>query len=281
MRLILVRHGQTSSNVATLLDTAHPGADLNDLGRAQADALPDALDGTPIDAIYASSLVRAQQTAEPLAAAHGLEIRVRSGLREISAGALEMLGDAESIDSYLTTALAWGAGDLSPTIPGGEPGDAVLARFDEVVTEAAASGAETVVVVSHGIMIRTWATARSDVTPDFAAASRLANAEVVVLDGHPDSGWRALTWAGTPVAGGLPRESAALGRRSVAGGAVARPLSPPAALQGARAGPGRRRRPAPGAGRGRPARRGTRAPPASRSRSCPPGRNVTSRAPSP
>ena len=150
MRLILVRHGQTSSNVATLLDTAHPGAGLNDLGHEQAAALPDVLDGTPIDAIYASTLVRAQQTAEPLAAAHGLEVQVRSGLREISAGALEMLGDPDSLDSYLTTALAWGAGDLSPTIPGGEPGDAALARFDEVVAEAAASGAGTVVVVSHG-----------------------------------------------------------------------------------------------------------------------------------
>jgi probable phosphoglycerate mutase len=204
MRLILVRHGQTSSNVATLLDTAHPGADLTDLGREQAAALPDALDGTPIDAIYASTLVRTQQTAEPLAAAHGLEVRVRAGLREISAGALEMLGDPDSLDSYLTTALAWGAGDLTPTIPGGEPGDAALERFDEVVAEVAASGAGTVVVVSHGIMIRTWATARSDITPDFAAGSRLANADVVVLDGHPDSGWRALTWGGAPVPGGVP-----------------------------------------------------------------------------
>ena len=66
MRLILVRHGQTSANVAVLLDTAHPGADLTDLGRAQAAALPTTFDGVPIDALYASTLVRAQQTAAPL-----------------------------------------------------------------------------------------------------------------------------------------------------------------------------------------------------------------------
>ena len=196
MRLILVRHGQTGSNIASLLDTAHPGADLSDLGREQAAALPTALDGTPVDAIYASTLVRTQQTAEPLAAARGLTVQVRAGLREISAGDREMRGDRESLESYLSTTLAWGAGDLSPAIPGGEPGVEALARFDEVITEAAASGAETVVVVSHGIMIRTWATARSDVTTDFAARSRLANADVVVLDGHPDGAWRAVSWGG-------------------------------------------------------------------------------------
>ena len=37
MRLILIRHGQTHSNVAHALDTTVPGADLTDLGREQAD----------------------------------------------------------------------------------------------------------------------------------------------------------------------------------------------------------------------------------------------------
>src|SRR5665647_1038410 len=74
MRLILVRHGQTSSNISRALDTAEPGPDLTDLGRAQAAALSRVLDGAPIGAIYASTLVRTQQTAAPLAAAHGLDV---------------------------------------------------------------------------------------------------------------------------------------------------------------------------------------------------------------
>jgi len=48
---------------------------------------------TPIEAIYASTLVSTQQTAAPLAAAHGLDVRVRAGLREVSAGELEMRFD--------------------------------------------------------------------------------------------------------------------------------------------------------------------------------------------
>ena len=63
MRVMLVRHGQTSSNARGLLDTAAPGADLTDLGREQAAALVDLLDGQRVDAIFASTLVRSQQTA--------------------------------------------------------------------------------------------------------------------------------------------------------------------------------------------------------------------------
>lgn len=196
MRLILVRHGQTSANVAGLLDTAHPGADLTDVGREQAAALPAVLDGAPIDALYASTLVRTQQTAEPLATTHGLEVQVRPGLREISAGDLEMLGDAESVERYLSTAIAWVAGDLDAMLPGGEAAADVLARFDDVVAEAAGSGAETVVMVSHGTVIRSWAAVRAGMPADEAARSRLANTDAVVLEGHPDEGWRALSWGG-------------------------------------------------------------------------------------
>ena len=199
MRLILIRHGETTANVALALDTAVPGADLTELGHAQAAALTDTLDGTAVDAIYASTLVRTQQTAAPLATARRLTVQVRSGLREISAGDLEMADDAESVRHYLDTSLAWAAGDLTPKLPGGETGAAVLSRFDAVVEEAAATGAESVALFSHGTIIRAWATARSDFPAERAARSRLANTDVVELEGSPDDGWRVLTWAGTPV----------------------------------------------------------------------------------
>lgn len=196
MRLILVRHGQTSANVAVLLDTAHPGADLTDLGRAQAATLATTLDGVPIDAVYASTLARAQQTAAPLAAARGLPVQVREGLREISAGDLEMLGDADAVALYLDTSLAWVDGDAAAMLPGGETRDQAFARFDAVVAEAAASGADAVAMVSHGTIIRSWAAHRSGISADVAARSRLENTEVVVLEGDPATGWRTLSWGG-------------------------------------------------------------------------------------
>lgn len=59
MRLTLVRHGQTLSNVSRLLDTAYPGADLDETGRRQAVELAARFAGVDIDAIYVSDLARA------------------------------------------------------------------------------------------------------------------------------------------------------------------------------------------------------------------------------
>src|SRR4051812_40983545 len=113
MRLILVRHGQTDSNVARALDTEAPGADLTDLGREQADELATALGDEPVDAVYASHLVRSRRTAAPLAAKLGLPVEVREGVREIRAGELEMRSDEDSVRVYLETVLRWIEGETA------------------------------------------------------------------------------------------------------------------------------------------------------------------------
>ncbi|MER5506740.1 histidine phosphatase family protein [Streptomyces sp. NPDC002766] len=209
MRLLLIRHGQTPSNVEALLDTAVPGAALTALGEQQAAALPEALADEDIEALYVSTLVRTQLTAAPLAAARGLEPLVRDGIREVSAGDLEMLpGDSEHGLLYMKTVFAWAAGETDLRMPGGESGTEALARYDAVVAEAAASGAGTVAMVSHGAAIRMWTAARADnVDVPFAAARPLRNTGVVVLEGSPEDGWKALSWAGalvTPAGEGGP-----------------------------------------------------------------------------
>ena len=52
-----MRHGQTHANVSGELDTAHPGLDLTDLGRAQAVAASKALADEALDAIFVLSLI--------------------------------------------------------------------------------------------------------------------------------------------------------------------------------------------------------------------------------
>ncbi|WP_128434255.1 histidine phosphatase family protein [Streptomyces cyaneus] len=202
MRLLLVRHGQTPTNVDYLLDTAVPGPGLTALGEQQAAALPEALADEDIAAIYASTLIRTQLTAAPLAAARGVDVLVRDGIREVSAGDLEMLpGDTEAGHAYMKTVFAWAAGDTGLRMPGGESGAEVLARYDAVVAEAADSGAGVVAMVSHGAAIRMWTAARvANVDVAFAAARPLDNTGVVILEGAPSEGWKALTWAGAVVA---------------------------------------------------------------------------------
>ncbi|MFF1740067.1 histidine phosphatase family protein [Streptomyces mirabilis] len=215
MRLILIRHGQTPSNVAFLLDTAVPGPGLTDLGEKQAAALPQTLADVDIDLLYVSTLTRTQLTAAPLAAARGLGVVVRDGIRELEAGDLEMMrGDTEAARTYFTTAFAWVAGDTGLRMPGGENGVEALGRFDAVVAEAAATGAGNVAMVSHGAAIRVWTAARAhNVDMSFAAEHRLDNTDIVILEGSPEEGWTALSWAGTDIGGAAhARESGPAGQ---------------------------------------------------------------------
>ncbi|MEU4181399.1 histidine phosphatase family protein [Streptomyces sp. NPDC026589] len=203
MRLLLIRHGQTPSPVGHFLDTARPGPGLTDLGLRQAAALPGALAGEDIASLYASTLPRTQLTAAPLAAEHGIKIQIRDGIRELSAGELEMRAGEDAVRQYLTTAFAWSAGDIARRMPGGESGTEALARFDAVVAEAAGAwGCGTVALVSHGAAIRVWTAARAgNVTVGFAAEHSLENTGVVVVEGSPDSGWTAISWAEAVVPG--------------------------------------------------------------------------------
>ena len=197
MRLILVRHGQSPSNITRAVDTTVPGPPLTALGVAQAAAVPDALAGQRVDLIYASSMTRAQMTAEPLAAQRELPVLVRDGLREITAGDLEMATDPASIETYLATAFAWSAGDLALRMPGGENGVEAFARFDAVVAEAAAGTEGAAVLVSHGAMIRTWVAGRTDnIDANFSATHVLENTGIVIVDGDPAAGWHTVSWTG-------------------------------------------------------------------------------------
>jgi broad specificity phosphatase PhoE len=191
VRLLLIRHGQTASNVTRLLDTAAPGAPLDEVGLEQARALADALADEPIEAVYASDLTRSQQTAAPLAARHGVEVVVRGGIREIQAGEDEMSADWVR---YLTTIMSWNA-DLDARMPGGESGREVLERFDAVLDEAHAAGHGTVAVISHGAMIRTWAAARAaNLTADFLRTTGLDNTIVLELTRTPQRTWTLVRW---------------------------------------------------------------------------------------
>jgi len=211
MRLMLIRHGQTPSNVLGLLDTEPPGPGLTDLGIEQADALPAILAGYRIDAIYASNQQRAQLTAAPLAGARGLQIQVRPGLREIAAGDLEMLGDEESTRTYQQIIRHWMTGALHVKMPGGPDGHQVLERFDSVVAEVVdslrrdAGDDGCAALFAHGAVLRLWATVRAAdlVTVEGALGRRhtLHNTGMIVLSSGPGGGWRVVTWEGTAIGG--------------------------------------------------------------------------------
>ena len=195
--LLLIRHGQTTSNEIGALDTAIPGADLTELGRRQAQDLVARLDDQRIDRIATSLQARTAQTAAPLASARGLEPLRERGFGEISAGDYEMHATREAADAYLETALAWAKGDLTPRLPGGEAGSDVLARFDAALSSALDGlGEEDVlVVVAHGAILRLWVTSQtSGITPEDVEHRRLPNTTILRVEGRP-GGWHFKGWS--------------------------------------------------------------------------------------
>lgn len=195
MRLYLIRHGQTDSNLNHLLDTAHPGAPLNPTGLGQAEQLADRLGAEPIEAVYSSDLTRAAQSAGPLAARLGLPVRQLPGLREIAAGVEE---NSTDWTTYVRTLERW-AFDPQAQLAGGENASTFLGRYDAAITQIAAAH-RVAAAVSHGAALRVWVPLRANnLVPGSGGQLQLPNVAVIVLEGDPASGWTVLTWADKPV----------------------------------------------------------------------------------
>ena len=79
--IFLVRHGETIDNARQIMQGQTQG-ELNEKGREQARQVAERLSEEPIDVVIASDLRRAVQTAEIIAAPHGLPVRTTELLRE-------------------------------------------------------------------------------------------------------------------------------------------------------------------------------------------------------
>lgn len=79
--LLLTRHGETVDNANKIMQGQTQGL-LNDTGVEQAEALAAKMTAVSIDAIVASDLHRAIQTAAIVAAPHGLDVVTTPLLRE-------------------------------------------------------------------------------------------------------------------------------------------------------------------------------------------------------
>jgi 2,3-bisphosphoglycerate-dependent phosphoglycerate mutase len=86
--ILLIRHGETAWNARRRLQ-GHLDIPLNEEGERQARALGRALGRVPLDAVYASDLQRALQTAQAIAAPRAMPVRIEPGLRERAFGSFE------------------------------------------------------------------------------------------------------------------------------------------------------------------------------------------------
>ncbi|HEY3228528.1 MAG TPA: histidine phosphatase family protein [Roseiflexaceae bacterium] len=150
-RLVLVRHGEAAANV----DGRYSGSTDEPLtahGAWQAAQLAAALAPLPITAVYSSPLRRAVATAEMIAVALGMTVRIDARLREAALGEWEGLSHAavrarSAADAEL---LARWYTDPHCTPPGGESLHAVQTRMLDLVRDlTAAFPGAWLALVSH------------------------------------------------------------------------------------------------------------------------------------
>jgi broad specificity phosphatase PhoE len=151
-RLYLVRHGQSEANVTWEFSYRRVDPPLTALGVQQAQITAEHLRSLPVDAMYASPMLRAVQTAEIFSAALGIDVEILEELREVNVGDLEdLVPTREAWATHSRIHHDWAAGKLDAAFPGGEDYHGLSGRaLDAFAQIVAARPGQSSVVVAHG-----------------------------------------------------------------------------------------------------------------------------------
>jgi probable phosphoglycerate mutase len=154
--LILIRHGQSHANVNPIVAGMRGDRGLTDVGRRQAELVRDRLRAEELtaDALYASTLPRAQETARYVADALGLPIKDDDGLQEVRVGEADGMSNDEWAARWPGLRQSLSANPFQEFAPGGESWAAFLIRAGAALTSLVERHPdERVVAVTHGGVI--------------------------------------------------------------------------------------------------------------------------------
>ncbi|MBX3415172.1 MAG: histidine phosphatase family protein [Pirellulales bacterium] len=157
--LYLLRHGATENNVAQppRLQGRRSNLGLSAKGREQAEDAARLLAAHPLTAVYASPLLRALETAQAIAAPHGVAVACFEDLTECDIGQWENRSwvDIEKTDAEAYRLFQADAGTRGYL--GGENLNQVLSRVKPVFEEILARHVgQAVAVVCHNVVNRVW-----------------------------------------------------------------------------------------------------------------------------
>jgi probable phosphoglycerate mutase len=152
--ILLIRHGETDWNAVKRLQ-GHLDIPLNAQGERQALALGQALLGEELDAIISSDLLRAQQTAQQIAAPRAMTVQIDSDLRERCYGAFEGMLYPDISVRYPEAFAGWKTRDIDARFPSGERIAETLREFSQraigaITRLASARTYGKIAIVTHG-----------------------------------------------------------------------------------------------------------------------------------
>jgi probable phosphoglycerate mutase len=198
-QILFIRHGETAWNQIRRIQ-GHLDIPLAGTGVEQAQRLADRLSaeagqGVRLDAIYSSDLLRAQQTAQPIADALGLPLRLNAGLRERHYGAFQGYDKDEIEARYPLEYAHWQTRDAGFAPPDGESMRAFYHRVTTAVKAlVAAHSHQRIACVAHGGVLDCVYRLARDLTLDVPRDYPLLNTSVNTVEFAQD-GAKVLAWA--------------------------------------------------------------------------------------
>ena len=151
-KIYLVRHGQTEWNTQ-LIFRGRKDIPLNERGHKQARTIAGALKDRNIDAIYASPLRRAVETAQPVATLSELEVVPVQGFIDINYGEWEGVSYHEIKKRYTDQYAQWEQRPELVRFPQGETLDTVKERAFGALTDIVRMNpARPVLIISHRVI---------------------------------------------------------------------------------------------------------------------------------
>ena len=197
-RLLLLRHGVTDWNrEGRFQGQLDPplSADGLDEARLLAERLASDTDLRPAH-VVSSSLSRASQTAELVAAACGATLASDPRLVEVGQGVWEGRTHDELAVTDAARYAAWrDGGGRQP--PGGESLDSVRGRVAAAIEDLLGGDAWPLAIVSHGGTLRLLAGRLLELASERSWALDLDNASLSALTQSPDGAWRVDRWNDT------------------------------------------------------------------------------------
>jgi broad specificity phosphatase PhoE len=195
--LTFIRNAQTQADADGIINTDPPGLGLTAEGKGQAQQLAHQSGRNDFDAVYASAMAEAQQTAGPLASELGKQVEVLSGVQALNAGWYNGKPQSMAAATYLLAPTSWINGDVANSIPGSVSGRQFNDEFTAAVNKVYNSGHSKPVVVSQGTAIMAWTLMNARNGKNSLLTSHpLPNIGRVVITGNPTDGWSLVEWDG-------------------------------------------------------------------------------------
>ncbi len=154
-QLYFIRHGEVEEKYHKVFGGSRIDMGLSPLGLRQGEAVAAWLKDTKLDALYASPMLRVQQTMAPLAAQRGLQPVSMPGLREIDFGDWTGSRWDEVQTNFNASAFDWLEIIENNGIANGESIDSLMSRVRECLLQIIhAHPHQHVAVFCHGGIIR-------------------------------------------------------------------------------------------------------------------------------